>query len=214
MLRYPAPAQSAASEQGARPQQLLDVSFALCLCPLVQRREQKDLGESRAHRLLSDTPAQKAPTAPAETPSAGNTALLLFHSAGNNTRVTSTSNTRFGSLAGLGLGLFPTCQQPPKWDAPNPAINSWKTPSRGSSLSRTSWCARVALGSITKPNLPAGLPKGDPMGHLRDCLGGSLRGPSIAGGMDGHRAVGNLEQPHAEAHGDGDALLHRGELIT
>lgn len=83
-------------------------------------------------------------------------------------RVTSTSNTHFGRLAGLGLGLYPTCQQPPKWDSPNPAINSWITLNSGSSLSRTSQCARVALGSITKLNLPAGLPKGEPMRHLRD----------------------------------------------
>lgn len=127
-------------------------------------------------------------------------------------RVTSTSNTQFVNLAGLGLGLYPICQQPPKWDAPNPVINSWTTPNRGSLLSRTSQCARVALGSITKLNLPAGLPKGDPMGHLKDNLGGSLRGPSIAGCTGGHRAVGDLEQPHAEAHEF--ALLHQGELKT
>lgn len=56
VLRCPTAAQSAASERGTRPQHhLLDDSFAVR--PLVQRGEQEDLGQTRAHGLLSNTPA-------------------------------------------------------------------------------------------------------------------------------------------------------------
>lgn len=171
MLRYPAPAQSAASEQGARPQHLLDVSFALCVPLGAEGRAKGFWGEQSPRAAVRHTCSESTYTTCRNPLCRKHSTTAMPQRLVITLRVTSTSNTHFGSLAGLGLGLFPTSQQPPKWDAPNPAINSWRTPSRGSSLSRTSWCARVALGSVSKPNLPAGTPKGDPMGHLRDCLG-------------------------------------------
>lgn len=111
VLRYPTKtAQSAASERGTRPQHVLDDSFAVR--PSVQGESERIWGRAEPRGCCGTHTCWKAPTQAAETPSAGNTQLLLQHRAWEITPSYKHQERSLGSLAGLGLDLFPTCQQP------------------------------------------------------------------------------------------------------